>query len=82
MASPWQIIAMKERKIGIAVVCATKMYVVFDNGLQMPIQGFLDDDHNPTDDPERYSYYEFGTDEFGYGVGDYDFYDMPSWEDH
>lgn len=82
MASPWQIHAMKERHIGIAVVCASKRYVVFDNGIKMPIQCFLDDDKNPTDDPEQYSYYEFGTEEFGFGTGNYDLYSMPSYEDH
>jgi hypothetical protein len=82
MASPWRIQAMKERHICIAVVCASKGYVVFDNGVKLPIIGWLDDDHKPTEDPEQYSYYEFGTEEFGYGTGDYDFYSMPSYEDH
>lgn len=82
MASQYQIIAMKEAHIGIACVCAKAGYVVFDNGVKLPIYGFLDDDRNPTDDPEQYSYYAFGDDDVGYGIGDYDFYDMPSWEEH
>jgi hypothetical protein len=73
---------MKERHIGIAAICCPKMYVVFDNGVRLPILRFLDDDMNPTEDPEQYSYYEFGTDEFGYGTGNYDLYSMPSYEDH
>lgn len=82
MASPWRINAMRERHIGVAAICCPKMYVVFDNGVQLPIQVFLDDDRNPTVDPEKFSYYAFGNEEFGYSIGDYDFYDMVSWEEH
>ena len=82
MANQFRICAMKERHIGVACVCSKARYVVFDNGIKLPITGFLDDDRNETDDPEQYSYYEFGTDEFGYGVGDFDFYEMPSWKEH
>ena len=48
----------------------------------VPITHWLDEQHRPTSDPARYSYYEFGTEEFGYGIGDYDAYSMPSYEDH
>jgi hypothetical protein len=82
MASPWRVHAMKERHIGVAVVCAAKSYVVFDNGVVLPITHWLDERHRPTSDPTRYSYYEFGTEEFGYGIGNYDAYSMPSYEDH
>ena len=82
MASPCRIRAMSERHIGVAVVCAAKGYVVFDNGIKLPITGWLDDDRNPTEDPRQYSYYEFGNEEFGYGIGNYDLYSMPSYEDH
>ena len=82
MANQYQICAMKERHIGIACVCTKARYVVFDNGIKLPITGFLDDDHNATDDPEQFSYFEFGTEEFGHGVGNFDSYNMPSWEEH
>jgi hypothetical protein len=82
MASPWQVIAMKERHVGVAVICMTRRYVVFDNGVVMPITAWLDDDRNKTDDMEQAAFYEFGTPEFGYGIGSLDAYDMPSFSDH
>ena len=82
MSSPWQIVAMKERHVKVACLSMTCGYVVFDNGVKVPIVGYLDDDHRPVWDMEDARYYEFGTDEFGYGIGDLDAYDLPSWEDH
>jgi hypothetical protein len=82
MASPWRVVAMKERHVHIAVICMLRRYVVFDNGLKMPITGWLDDDYEPTNDMEEAAFYEFGTPEFGYGIGSLDAYDMPSWSDH
>jgi hypothetical protein len=82
MASAWRIYAMKERDVGVAVVCAAKGYVVFDNGVRAQIVRWLDERHRPTDDPARYSYYEFWEEELGEGIGNYDLYSMPSYEDH
>lgn len=82
MASQWQLNAMKERHIGIAAVCASKNYVVFDNGVKLPITRWFDEHHQPTDDPEQYTYYDFGNEEVGYGTANYDLYTMPSYEDH
>lgn len=73
---------MREARIGVACICTKAGYVVFDNGIKTPIIGFLDDDRKPTDDPEQYAYYEFGDDDLGFGIGNYDVYDMPSWEEH
>jgi hypothetical protein len=74
--------AMKEANVGVAVVCQSKNYVVFDNGLVLPIYGWLDEYHRPTTDLTIAQYYEFGDDEVGYGVGDIDMYEMPSYLDH
>lgn len=82
MASPWQIVAMRERHVRVAAICMSKRYVVFDNGVKMPIVGWLDDDHEPVDDLEDAVYYEFGTPVFGYGIGSLDAYEMESWSDH
>ena len=82
MASPHQIHAMKEAHVLVAVVCIEKYYVVFDNGVVLPIQGFLDDDRQPTDDGSEMRYYEFGDEVHGYGTGDLDAYQMVSWENH
>jgi hypothetical protein len=82
MASFQRIHAMKERHVGVAVVCQSKNYVVFENGLVLPIYGWLDEQHRPTDNLEIARYYEFGTDEVGYGTGDIDVYEMPSYSNH
>ena len=82
MASTQRIHAMKERHVGVAVVCHSKNYVVFENGLVLPIYGWLDEDHRPTEEPMKVKYYEFGDDETGHGIGDYDCYEMPSYKDH
>ena len=82
MASLHRIHAMKEAHVGVAVVCWSKHYVVFDNGLQLPIQGWLDDNHKPTRDGAKARFFEFGDDEHGYGIGDYEMYRMPSYKDH
>ena len=82
MASFQRIHAMKEAHVEVAVVCTTKSYVVMSNGLKLPIYGWLDEDHEPTDDLEIAMYYEFGDDEIGYAVGNIDAYEMPSWSDH
>ena len=73
---------MKEAHVGVACVCSTKNYVVFENGLVLPINLWLTEDHRPTENLEIARYYEFGTDEIGYGMGDIDQYDMPSYSDH
>lgn len=73
---------MKDSKIGVAAICVPESYVVFDNGLQLPIHRWLDADRKecrPDEDPR---FYEFGNDENGYGVGSYDAYDMQFWSDH
>jgi hypothetical protein len=84
MASPYRIVAMKEKEVRVEAICISKRYVVMGNGMQLPIVGFFDDDHMPIDDYDYdlLAYYEFGTEEIGYAVGNFDAYDMPSWEDH
>jgi hypothetical protein len=82
MASLQRIHAMKEAHVEVAVVCQAKNYVVMGNGLVLPIYGWLDEDHRPTDDLEIAMYYEFGNEEFGFGVGNIDAYEMPSYMDH
>lgn len=72
---------MKDIRIGVAVICVPNSYVVFDNGLQLPIHRWLNDNREPCH-PDEARYYEFGNDENGYGIGSYDAYDMPSWSDH
>jgi len=56
--------------------------VVFENGLKLAINCWLDENHEPTEIGENARYFEFGDDETGYGCGDYDCYDMPSYSDH
>ncbi|RWB40474.1 MAG: hypothetical protein EOQ44_25385 [Mesorhizobium sp.] len=73
---------MKDAKIGVAAICQDKAYVVFDNGLQLPITGWLNEKREPCRIGEEVCFYEFGDEENGFGVGNYDNYDMPSWEDH
>jgi hypothetical protein len=82
MASIYPIAAMKEAKIGIAAVCMSKWYVVMESGLKLPIVEFYDEDHQPCPEDEEPCYYEFGTDETGYAIGDLAAYEMSSWEDH
>lgn len=82
MASNLQIHAMKEAHVGVAVVCQKKNYVVFDNGLKLAINGWLTEDLKPTTNLEIARYYDFGDDEHGYGRGDIDQYEMPSYLDH
>lgn len=81
--------AMKEANIGIACIVTNsdtpglpESYVVFDNGLTLPIRGWLDENHEPTDDPTEYYYFEFGDDETGYAEAEYDDYEMPSYGNH
>ncbi|MER9436706.1 hypothetical protein NKJ04_17585 [Mesorhizobium sp. M0618] len=81
-ANSCRIGAMKDIRIGVASICVPKSYVVFDNGLQLPILRWLDADRKECQPDEDAHYYEFGNDENGYGVGSYDAYDMPSWSDH
>lgn len=82
MSSQQQLIAMREAHVRVAVVCIPKLYVVFDNGLKLPIHEFFDDDHEPTDDGYEMRYYTFGDEEHGFGTGDLAAYDMISWESH
>ena len=82
MASMQRLHAMKEAHVGVAAVCMSKSYVVFNNGLQLPIHGWFDENHRPTRDLEIARYYEFGNDEIGYGMGDIDCYEMSSYCDH
>jgi hypothetical protein len=82
MASVLRIHAMKEAHVGVAVVCQSKSYVVFENGLVLPIYGWLDENRRPTDNLAIAQYYQFGDDETGYGIGDIDAYEMPSYVDH
>lgn len=89
MSSTHQTVAMKEAHVGVALVCAKakEPYVVFDNGLQLPILGWLDENHEEIDEDdecfcEDVEYYEFGDDEHGYGIGYYAAYHMPSYLDH
>jgi len=82
MASFQRIHAMKEADVRVAAVCQSKSYVVMDNGLVLPIYGWLDEDHEPTDDLEIAMYYEFGNDDIGYATGNIDAYEMPSYMDH
>lgn len=82
MTSPHRIVAMREAHIRVAAVSIKKFYVVFDNGVVLPITGFLDDGREATDDAYEMRYFEFGDDEHGFGIGDLDAYDMISWETH
>jgi hypothetical protein len=83
------ITAMKDADIGIACIVThsttpglPESYVVFDNGLTLPIVGWMDDSGEPTDDPKEYCYFAFGDDDIGYGQGEYDAYSMPSYGNH
>jgi hypothetical protein len=82
MASLYPIAAMQEAHIGIAAICMGKRYVVLNSGLVLPIVKFLDEDHETTFDLDEACYYEFGTDETGFAIGDFAAYEMSSWEDH
>jgi hypothetical protein len=82
MASLQRIVAMKEAHVEVAMVCTKKSYVVMDNGLQLPILGWFDEDYEPTEDLEIAMYYEFGNDDIGHALGNIDAYEMPSWLDH
>jgi hypothetical protein len=81
-ASTWRVSAMKDAKVKVAVICQPLNYVIFDNGLQLPIQRWLNADRQECHPGEEPRFYEFGNDENGYGVGNYDAYDMQSWSDH
>ncbi|AZO48040.1 hypothetical protein [Mesorhizobium sp. M4B.F.Ca.ET.058.02.1.1] len=74
--------AMKDAKIGVAAICQEKAYVVFNNGVQLPITRWLNADKQTCHIGEEPRHYEFGDEEHGYGTGSYDAYDMPSWEHH
>lgn len=85
MASTSRLVAMQERHVKIAVVAAKvrKPYIVFENGVLAWITAWLDEDHFYTDDPDEYTYFEFDlADGSGEGTGEYDSYNMPSYEDH
>jgi hypothetical protein len=82
MASTQQIHAMKEANIGIAAICIAKSYVVFDNGIKLPITSWLDENHERTDDLCEVRFFEFGDDEVGTGCMSFDEYEMPSFMDH
>jgi hypothetical protein len=82
MASPHRIHAMKEAHVGVAVVCSSKNYVVFENGVVLPINGWLTESRQPTINMALARYFEFGDDVNGYGLGDLDAYEMPSYSDH
>ena len=80
-ASKWQIVAMRQRGVKVEVVCMAKDYVVMEDGQQLPVSCWLDKHKRPCK-KKRARYYEFGTPETGYAVGNLDSYHMPSYLDH
>lgn len=61
-----QIAAMKEQGVRIWAVYLDDAYVVFENGLVLPITGFYDGEHNEVEDLDDACYYEAGDDEHGF----------------
>jgi hypothetical protein len=61
-----QIAAMRERDVRICSVYLDEGYIVFYNGVVLPICGFYDEDDNAVEDLEEASYYEAGDEEHGY----------------
>lgn len=60
--------AMKDQNIRIQIVDDEAMEVVFENGVTLPIQAWLDKDQEvETDDPVDGGWVAFGDDEIGYG---------------
>lgn len=63
-----QLSAMKERGVKITYVDIDEDYVLFENGVRLPITAYLDDDWEEVDDKLEASYYDFGDEEHGYGT--------------
>ena len=61
-----QISAMREQGVRIAAAFIDDGYIVFENGLVLPINGFYDDDDNEVDNCYEASYYEAGDEEHGF----------------
>jgi hypothetical protein len=61
-----QISAMREQNVPISAVCIDEGYIVFANGLVLPITGFYDEYDDEVEDREEAVYYEAGDDEHGY----------------
>jgi len=80
-ASRWPIVAMRQRGVLVAVVCMARDYVVMESGQQLPVSCWLDKKKRPCR-KKKARYYEFGTPETGYAIGNLDSYDMPSYLDH
>lgn len=74
---------MRDARIGVAAISMEKRYVIFNNGLQLPIVEFLDANRKSITDPNiEPRFYHFGDEENGFGIGNLDAYEMPSYEDH
>jgi len=59
--------AMRERGIQAHTIDEDAMTIAFPNGVVLPIQGWLDHNRKPVDDPIDGGYAEFGDEEIGFG---------------
>ena len=59
--------AMRERGIQASTIDEDAMTIAFPNGVVLPIQGWLDRNRKPVDEPIDGGWCEFGDEEIGFG---------------
>lgn len=66
---------MHDDGVSLAMYSTTENYVLFSNGHTAPITRWLDENEMPVDSPQDAAFFEFGTDEEGYGIKEISEYD-------
>jgi hypothetical protein len=71
--------AMHDDGIKIAMYSVSDKYVLFENGAVVPITQWLDENEFPVETYQDAAFYEFGSEEMGFGIKSIDpfDYEMP-----